>query len=265
MLFLGDVLAEFAKIRLKDGVYSSKLGTMIKNGNKKVFAFTNKKFNKEYYKDSLIPRVIGYQKNPIGANIASRWNLPHDTLEELTSINPNLTKKEIQKELDFQRVGRIKTTLALEKIKRNNKGKFPEGKTTSLSRYIDVPNNKLEKFLQDHTSTNDVNDLYYHVKNKKLRFKNNTSTSLDNNGDDFYGGYGRGLINDSTKIQYMIKPKKNKSKGRYVSHYLDDNEESSEVLFPSTTKYKVKHIKKTPEKFRTDKNMEQYNIRLDEI
>lgn len=265
-MFLIDIIAEFANVRVAGGRYSSKLGNLSKQGNKKIFAFTNKQYRKAYYDPDTIGKAIGFRNNPIGANIERQWLLPHDVEKIMKADDPNVNLKTIKKAINVDRMGRIKTAIQLSKIKRNKYGKFPIGKTTTLSRYINVDKKDIDRFLDNHSNkTNrNINTPYYQIKNNELRFKNNSSSSIDSDGDDFYGGVGRSDPND-VRIQYMIKPKKKNSQGRFVSHYSPDSEEQSEVLFPYTTRYRLKHIKKTPTHLRTDKKMDQYNIRLDEI
>jgi hypothetical protein len=278
MFFLCDVLAEFAKVRLKNGVFDTTTKLFVKSGNKKPFAFTNKHFAKTLdsknldYSRSFSPKSIArrnktnlnkYDYAALDNHISKQWLLPH-TIKDIhqAQINQNLEPINEKLTQKLHRMGRVKTEIALKKLESNDKNK-----PRVLTRYLKIPNKELPAFLASYDPKVGRNVTPYSTTEKgNIRFKNNLATGMDdprvetrsNASIDYFA---KRHVPDSTVIRYMVKSKK-KSKGKSIGA-IDPYSNEQEVLFPKSTRYKIKHVKKSP--FEASIGSDQYNIRLDEI
>lgn len=278
MLFLGDVLAEFAKVRLKGGVFDTTTKLFVKSGNKKPFAFTNKDFAKTLKEEGLdyprgfSPKSIArrnktnlnkYDYTALDNHISKQWLLPH-TVKDIYKAQINQNLEPINKKLTqkLNRMGVIKTEVALKKLKNDVKNK-----PRVLTRYLKIPNKELPAFLASYDPKVSKNITPYSIsENGNIRFKNNLATGMDDpkvvsRSSASIDYFRKTHVPDSTLIRYMVKSKK-KSSGKPIG-VIDPYSNEQEVLFPKSTKYKIKHVKKSP--FEESIGSDQYNIRLDEI
>lgn len=259
--FLIDVVAEFANVRVKGGTYSSKLENLAKSGNKKVFAFTNKDFvnkitNKRSNTDELPKRFFNldeltrnnktnlniYDYAALKNSVSNGW-LTSNQIDKKIINKDNLNIKDVK---DLERMGIIKTQIALNKLKQQPQ---PKSNAKILTRTLTVPNEKLNSFLDIYKNNSEnYSDDFVKKKKGKLFFKNNISTTADPTLT-----FGLNRKTPNSKIKFMIKPKKN-SRGRYLADNGNIFEE--EVMFPKDVAYEIKHVKN---------NKGFYNIRLDEI